>query len=163
MAKICIVHGPNLNQLGQREPAIYGMDSLESINQRLRQQAQALGHHLHCIQSNHEGVLIDEIQAGYQVFDYFIVNLAGFTHTSVALRDALLAVDCPFIEVHLSQLAARESFRQHSMISDVASGVIYGLGAYGYELALLAAHHALQNNDAKEQIRQSTNLIEEGK
>jgi 3-dehydroquinate dehydratase-2 len=145
MPKILVVHGPNLNLLGQRETHHYGHDTLEAINARLAQQAKAAGHELRALQSNSESELIDAIQAAKSdETAYIIINPAAFTHTSVALRDAFAAVAIPFIEVHLSNVHAREPFRRHSYFSDIASGVIAGLGAFGYELALQAAVRALK-------------------
>ena len=140
MATLLVLHGPNLNLLGTREPEVYGADTLASINVRLTELALAGGHHLQALQSNAEYELIDRIQdARREGIDFIIFNPAAFTHTSVALRDALLAVGIPFIEVHLSNVYQREEFRQHSFFSDIAEGVICGLGAVGYELALQAA------------------------
>ncbi|MBK6288512.1 MAG: type II 3-dehydroquinate dehydratase [Gammaproteobacteria bacterium] len=140
MASILVLHGPNLNLLGTREPETYGHDTLDAINQRLSGIAVEAGHHLQSLQSNAEHELIERIHAARSEGITFIVfNPAAFTHTSVALRDALLAVAVPFIEVHLSNVHAREDFRQHSYFSDIAVGVISGLGAQGYELALHAA------------------------
>lgn len=140
MATLLVLHGPNLNLLGTREPGVYGSDTLDSINARLTGLALAAGHHLQVLQSNAEYALIDRIHdARREGVDFIIFNPAAFTHTSVALRDALLAVGIPFIEVHLSNVYEREEFRQHSFFSDIADGVICGLGAIGYELALQAA------------------------
>lgn len=140
MATLLVLHGPNLNLLGTREPDLYGSDTLDSINARLTGLALAAGHHLQVLQSNAEYALIDRIHdARREGVDFIIFNPAAFTHTSVALRDALLAVGIPFIEVHLSNVYEREEFRQHSFFSDIAEGVICGLGAIGYELALQAA------------------------
>lgn len=140
MAQILCLNGPNLNLLGTREPEKYGRDTLADIGARLSQQAEAAGHSLRLVQSNAEHVLIDAVhQAGADGAAFALVNPAGLTHTSVALRDALLAVQLPFIEVHLSNIHARESFRRHSYFSDIAEGAITGLGAIGYELALTAA------------------------
>jgi 3-dehydroquinate dehydratase-2 len=140
MSTILVLHGPNLNLLGTREPEVYGHATLESINQRLASLAVAAGHHLQTLQSNAEHVLIERIHAARSEGIGFIVfNPGGFTHTSVALRDALLGVGVPFIEVHLSNVHAREPFRRRSCFSDIAAGVICGLGALGYELALQAA------------------------
>lgn len=145
MSHILLLHGPNLNLLGVREPGHYGSTSLAQINQDLRAQAEQQGHQLSDLQSNSEAALIDRIHAAYaENIDFIIINPAAFTHTSVALRDALLAVKIPFIEIHLSNVHAREPFRQHSYFSDVAQGVISGLGAQGYELALQAALAQLQ-------------------
>ena len=140
MATLLVLHGPNLNLLGTREPDVYGADTLASINTRLTELAVAGGHHLQALQSNAEYELIDRIQdARREGIDFIIFNPAAFTHTSVALRDALLAVGIPFIEVHLSNVYQREEFRHHSFFSDIADGLICGLGAMGYELALQAA------------------------
>lgn len=145
MPAILVLHGPNLNLLGQREPGIYGPDTLDSINKRLSTQAEQAGVSLDALQSNHEGALVDRIhQAGADGTRFVIINPAAYTHTSVALRDALLAVNIPFIEVHLSNVHAREPFRQHSYLSDKAVGVISGLGALGYELALAYALRELR-------------------
>ena len=136
-AKILVVHGPNLNLLGTREPETYGHDTLTAINQRLIRAGEAAGASVLCYQSNHEGELVDRVQAAKQEgVQAIIINPAGYTHTSVALRDALAAVAIPFIEVHLSNIHAREPFRRHSYFSDLAAGTICGLGSYGYELAL---------------------------
>ena len=135
--KILVLHGPNLNLLGTREPEIYGRETLADINRRLAILGKAAGVAVICVQSNHEGVLIDRVQlAAKQRVAFIIINPAGFTHTSVALRDALAGVAIPFIEVHLSNIHAREPFRSHSYFSDLAAGTICGLGSYGYELAL---------------------------
>ncbi|WP_426415997.1 type II 3-dehydroquinate dehydratase [Aestuariirhabdus sp. LZHN29] len=140
MASILVLNGPNLNLLGTREPAIYGADTLEEINSVLVRQAQEAGHHLQCLQSNAEYELIERIHdARREGIQFIIINPAAFTHTSVALRDALAAVEIPFIEVHLSNVHQREPFRHHSYFSDLAIGVICGLGPQGYELALQAA------------------------
>ena len=139
MKKILVLHGPNLNLLGLREPSLYGLDSLGQLNEQLETQAVAAGFHLTALQSNSESVLIDAIHQAYSdKIDYLIINPAAFTHTSIALRDAMLAVQIPFIEVHISNIYARESFRQHSWFSDIAAGVISGLGTHGYLLALQA-------------------------
>ncbi len=149
MATILVLHGPNLNMLGLREPAHYGRDTLDDINQRLSQQASAGGHQLQALQSNAEYELIERIHAAArEPVDFIIINPAAFTHTSVALRDALLAVAIPFIEVHLSNVHAREPFRHHSYFSDIAVGVICGLGGQGYELALQAAVSYLEKTNA---------------
>ena len=140
MAHILLLNGPNLNLLGLREPGIYGQVTLDQLHERLSQQAADLGHRLTAFQSNSEAELIARIhQAPASHVGFLLFNPAGFTHTSVALRDALLAVKVPFIEVHLSNVHAREHFRNHSYFSDIAVGVITGLGAVGYELALRAA------------------------
>jgi 3-dehydroquinate dehydratase-2 len=139
MAKILVLHGPNLNLLGTREPKHYGADTLPDIAQSLQQQAETEGYQLESFQSNAEHELVDKIHAARSSTDFIIINPAAFTHTSVAIRDALSAVEIPFIEVHLSNVHARESFRHHSYLSDIALGVICGLGAQGYQLALQAA------------------------
>lgn len=140
MATILVLNGPNLNLLGSREPGHYGQVTLTEIERRLAAQIQGSGHRLAFLQSNAEAVLIEAIHRAPQDDVAFILfNPAAFTHTSVALRDALLAVGIPFIEVHLSNVHAREPFRAHSYFSDIATGVITGLGAQGYELALGAA------------------------
>ena len=147
MASVLILHGPNLNLLGSREPEKYGTDTLDSIRQRLDRLANVRSHNLSHLQSNSEQELIERIHAARQDdTDYIVFNPAAFTHTSVALRDALLAVAIPFIEVHLSNVHARESFRHQSYFSDIAAGVITGLGAQGYELALQAAFSHLEAN-----------------
>ena len=134
---ILVLHGPNLNLLGTREPELYGSETLNAIDMRLTQQARAAGAKLTSFQSNTEGELVDCIQeAGRDGVDFIVINPAGYTHTSVAMRDALAAVRIPYIEVHLSNVFAREPFRQHSYFSDRAVGVISGLGAQGYALAL---------------------------
>ncbi len=147
MAQILVLHGPNLNLLGTREPEHYGAATLAEIDQELGRMASEAGHTLSTLQSNAEHELVARVQqaAGENV-DWIIINPAAFTHTSVALRDALAAVKIPFIEVHLSNIHAREDFRRHSYFSELASGVISGLGAYGYTLALQSALHTLQNN-----------------
>ena len=135
--KILVLHGPNLNLLGSREPEIYGRETLADINRRLIAQGKAAGATVSCFQSNQEGALIDRVQQSKkEQVTSIIVNPAGFTHTSVALRDALAGVAIPFIEVHLSNIHAREPFRRHSYFSDQAAGTICGLGSRGYELAL---------------------------
>ena len=140
MARILLLNGPNLNLLGTREPDLYGQDTLADIEARLTAQAAAAGHQLSAFQSNAEHALVEQIhQAGRDGVAYILINPAAFTHTSIALRDALLGVQIPFIEVHLSNVHAREAFRQHSYLSDVAQGVIAGFGAQGYEFALQAA------------------------
>ena len=137
---ILVLHGPNLNLLGQREPEIYGRTTLADIHAAMENRARAAGVRLESFQSNHEGELIDRVQsAREQQVGFIIINPGGYTHTSVALRDAFAAVAIPFIEVHLSNVHAREPFRKHSYFSDIAVGVIAGLGAQGYELALEAA------------------------
>lgn len=138
--RILILHGPNLNLLGRREPEIYGRTTLVDIHAAMEARARAVGVQIESYQSNSEGELIDRVQAAAsEGIEFIIINPGGYTHTSVALRDALSAVAIPFIEVHLSNIHARETFRQHSYFSDIAVGVICGLGALGYELALDAA------------------------
>jgi len=145
MTQILVLNGPNLNLLGTREPGHYGTRTLAEIEARLEQQAETAGHRLSCFQSNAEHELVDRIhQAGREGVGFILINPAAFTHTSVALRDALLGVAIPFIEVHLSNVFAREAFRHHSYLSDVAVGVISGLGPLGYELALRAALERLE-------------------
>lgn len=135
--RILVLHGPNLNLLGTREPEVYGRLTLADINQRLEHLAAERGAELAVFQSNHEGALVDRIQeAGRDGTQYIIINAAAYTHTSVAIRDALAAVAIPFVEVHLSNVYKREEFRHHSYLSSTAQGVIAGLGAFGYEAAL---------------------------
>jgi 3-dehydroquinate dehydratase-2 len=137
---LLVVHGPNLNLLGTREPEVYGRDTLADIDARLLAQARAAGVELASFQSNHEGALIDRIhEARLDGTRFILINPGAYTHTRIALRDALAGVALPFIEVHLSNVHRREAFRQHSYLSDLAVGVICGLGAQGYELALQAA------------------------
>ena len=148
MSDFLLINGPNLNLLGSREPEVYGATRLADIEARCVALAADLGHHLVCFQSNAEHELIDRIhQAGADGVAFILINPAAFTHTSVALRDALLAVRIPFIEVHLSNVHAREDFRKHSYFSDIAVGVISGLGALGYELALRSAIERLRSNN----------------
>ncbi|EGR5155152.1 type II 3-dehydroquinate dehydratase [Vibrio cholerae] len=143
-SRILVLNGPNLNLLGLREPTHYGSQTLEQIVSTLRDQAQKADIELEHRQSNREYELIEAIHQAFGKVDFIIINPAAFTHTSVALRDALLGVAIPFIEVHLSNVHAREPFRHHSYLSDKAQGVICGLGAQGYEFALSAAIRALQ-------------------
>ena len=146
-ARILVLHGPNLNLLGTREPEVYGRTTLADIHTMMEARAHADGVQLESFQSNSEGGLIDRVQAaGAEGIEFIIINPAGYTHTSVALRDALAAVDIPFVEVHLSNIHARESFRHHSYFSAIAVGVICGLGAQGYALALEAALLRIRNN-----------------
>jgi 3-dehydroquinate dehydratase II len=145
MAQLLLLNGPNLNLLGSREPAVYGTTTLDQIVARATQQAAAAGHTLLALQSNSEAALIDRIQAAaHEQVAFIVINPGAFTHTSVALRDALLAVKIPFIELHLSNVHAREEFRRHSYLSDIAVGVICGLGPQGYDLALQAAIERLR-------------------
>ena len=146
-ATILVIHGPNLNLLGQREPEVYGSLTLEDINQQLTNQAKNASISLDTFQSNWEGAIVDRIhQAQKDGIQFIIINPAAFTHTSVAVRDALLGVAIPFIEVHLSNVHARESFRHHSFLSDKAVGVICGLGAQGYSFALNFAIEKIQSS-----------------
>lgn len=147
MPDLLIINGPNLNLLGTREPEHYGSDTLASINSKLSQIAADNDLSLESVQSNAEAELIEFVhQAAQDKVRFIIINPAAFTHTSIALRDALSGVDIPFIEIHLSNVHAREEFREHSYFSDIAVGVISGLGAQGYELALLAAIKQLHIN-----------------
>ncbi len=147
MAKFLLLNGPNLNLLGSREPTHYGATRLVDIEQQLQENARQAGHELSCFQSNAEHDLVNHIQdAAVQKIDFIIINPAAFTHTSVAIRDALSAVAIPFIEIHLSNIYAREAFRRHSYFSDIAVGTISGLGAQGYNLALLAAINHLSKH-----------------
>lgn len=146
MATILVLHGPNLNLLGTREPGIYGSTTLADINLGLERLARDRGHHLLHMQSNAEYELVERVQdAPREGVNFILINPAAFTHTSVALRDALSAVDIPFIEIHLSNVHAREEFRRVSYFSDLARGVICGLGAQGYELGLQAALRQLEH------------------
>lgn len=145
MANLLLLNGPNLNMLGTREPGTYGSTTLDEIVENLGRLAHNSGHTLQALQSNSEAELIERIhQAADDDVDFILFNPAGFTHTSIALRDALLAVQIPFIEIHLSNVHAREPFRHHSYFSDIAAGVIAGLGPLGYELALYAAAQRLE-------------------
>lgn len=143
MKKVLVIHGPNLNLLGRRETEIYGTDTLDGINNRLESFAQEQGFSLECYQSNNEGDLVTRIQEARGVFDALLVNLAAYTHTSVALRDALAAVDIPFVEVHLSNIYSREEFRQQSLSAPLAEGIVAGFGAESYLLGLQAVHTIL--------------------
>ncbi len=147
MATILVLHGPNLNTLGTREPEIYGSTTLADINQQLTSLCIEKGHHLQALQSNAEYELIDRIHdARKEGVNFIVINPAAFTHTSVALRDALAAADIPFVECHLSNVFSREPFRHHSYLSDLARGVICGFGPQSYELALRAAFSYLDND-----------------
>lgn len=144
IARVLVLHGPNLNLLGSREPKVYGHMTLADINAALQAQGQAAGVAVDCFQSNHEGDLIDRVQAApAEDVAFIVINPAGYSHTSIALRDALAGVDIPFIEVHLSNIHAREPFRHHSHFSAIAEGVICGLGPDGYRLALDAVISSL--------------------
>jgi 3-dehydroquinate dehydratase-2 len=140
MARILVIHGPNLNLLGTREPEIYGTESLDDVNRGLEAVAEGRGVGIEFFQTNAEDAMVERVhRARSEGVSFILLNPGAFTHTSIALRDALLGVDIPFIEVHLSNVHSREPFRQHSYLSDVASGVIVGLGTQGYTLALEAA------------------------
>lgn len=139
MAKLLVLHGPNLNLLGTREPEVYGTDTLEDINRRLQAQVEASGHEFEAFQSNAEHELIDKIHEAKGSVSFIVINPGAYTHTSIALRDAFLGVSIPFIEIHLSNVHSREDFRQQSFLSDIAQGVITGLGSQGYEMAIEAA------------------------
>ena len=146
MAKILALHGPNLNLLGHREPDNYGSDTLDDINQRCQTLCADVGHEFTALQSNAEEDFINRLHiARADETEFMVVNFGGFTHTSIAIRDAILAAEIPFIEVHLSNLFTREEYRQHSFFADIAIGCIVGLGAQGYELALQAAFRRLEN------------------
>ena len=147
MASLLLINGPNLNLLGKREPAVYGATSLDDVERKLAELAAELGHDLDAFQSNAEHEIVERIQqARLDKTDFVLLNPGAFTHTSIAIRDALLAVDIPFIEVHLSNVFAREDFRHNSYFSDIAAGCLFGLGAYGYELALHAASRQLSED-----------------
>lgn len=133
---ILVINGPNLNLLGLREPYIYGAETLADVEAKLGALAADLGVRLSCFQSNHEGALVDKIQASRGTVDWMIINAGAYTHTSVAIRDALAGVGIPFVEVHISNVYAREAFRHYSYLSDKAAGVVAGLGTFGYEAAL---------------------------
>ena len=142
------MNGPNLNLLGSREPAVYGAQTLDQIVGLALEQAQSLNHHLEHFQSNGEHQLINKIHsAGQNNIDFIIINPGAFTHTSIALRDAFLGVAIPFIEIHISNVFARETFRQVSYLSDIAVGLIAGMGVYGYQLAINAAHNQLTRQE----------------
>jgi 3-dehydroquinate dehydratase-2 len=145
MADLLLINGPNLNLLGSREPEVYGSARLADIEAELSNLAGELGHTLSAFQSNAEHEIVDRIHAaGRDAVSFILLNPGAFTHTSVAIRDALLAVDIPFIEIHLSNTFARETFRHRSYLSDIAAGCLFGLGAYGYELAMRAADRQLR-------------------
>lgn len=144
MASLLLINGPNLNLLGTREPDVYGETDLADVENRLVAMAKDLGHDLGCFQSNAEHEIVDRVQqARVDVVNFILLNPGAFTHTSIAIRDALLAVSIPFIEIHLSNVFAREEFRHSSYFSDIAAGCLFGLGVYGYELALQAASQQL--------------------
>ena len=147
MARLLLINGPNLNLLGTREPEIYGADTLDDIENRAREQVLAAGHALDVMQSNAEHEIVEAIHAARRnATGYVVINPGAFTHTSVAIRDAFSGTGVPFIEVHLSNVHAREPFRHHSYLSDVAAGVVIGFGAYGYEMALAAALRKLESD-----------------
>ena len=151
-----VIHGPNLNLLGEREPGVYGTTTLAQIDAALAKVAKAHGLRLESFQSNHEGALVDRIQSARGAgVDFIVINPAAFTHTSVALRDALAAAGVPFIEVHLSNIHRREPFRHHSYLSDLAAGVVVGLGPIGYRLAVQAAIESLRTGEATAARRRS--------
>ncbi|MFQ5548599.1 MAG: type II 3-dehydroquinate dehydratase [Woeseia sp.] len=144
MASLLLINGPNLNLLGSREPGVYGTTDLAEVERRLTELAGELGHDLQCFQSNAEHEIVDRIQQAAKTgTEFILLNPGAFTHTSIAMRDALLAVSIPFIEIHLSNVFAREDFRHNSYFSDIAAGCLFGLGALGYELALKAADRQL--------------------
>ena len=148
MASLLLINGPNLNLLGSREPGVYGATSLVDVESKLQELAGELGHEIVAFQSNAEHEIVDRIQKALaDKVDYILLNPGPFTHTSIAMRDALLAVEIPFIEIHLSNVFAREDFRHNSYFSDIAAGCLFGLGAYGYELALLAASRKLSEGE----------------
>ena len=147
MSSLLLINGPNLNLLGSREPGVYGSTNLAEVEKRLTERAAALGHQLDAFQSNAEHEIVDRVQlAGREKVDFILLNPGAFTHTSIAIRDALLAVSIPFIEIHLSNVFAREDFRHNSYFSDIAAGCLFGLGAIAYELALQAADQALSGD-----------------
>jgi 3-dehydroquinate dehydratase-2 len=148
MASLLLINGPNLNLLGTREPGVYGETNLADVETRLTAMAKGLGHDLNCFQSNAEHEIVDRVQqARIDAVNFILLNPGAFTHTSIAIRDALLAVSIPFIEIHLSNVFAREEFRHSSYFSDIAAGCLFGLGAYGYELALQAASQQLSEEN----------------
>lgn len=150
MPELLLINGPNLNLLGSREPGVYGTTGLAELESRLVSLAAEQGHRLHCFQSNAEHEIVDRVQrAARDGVAFILLNPGAFTHTSIAIRDALLAVAIPFIEIHLSNVFAREDFRHNSYFSDIAAGCLFGLGAYGYELALNAACRQLKDAEDK--------------
>jgi len=142
---VLVIHGPNLNMLGKREPELYGNTTLDEINSELEKLGEKLGLSVETFQSNHEGAIVDKIQESVALKKGIIINPAAYTHTSIAIRDALLLLDIPVIEVHLSNIYKRESFRQRSMISDVATAQIAGFGVKGYDMALEALAEMIQS------------------
>ena len=150
MSTFLLINGPNLNLLGSREPEVYGKTGLQDIERKATASAKELGHSLECYQSNAEHELIERVQqAARDGVGFIILNPGAFTHTSIALRDALLAVDIPFVELHLSNTFAREEFRHKSYFSDIAQSCLFGFGAYGYELALLAASNHVAEEEGE--------------
>lgn len=159
--KLLVIHGPNLNLLGRREPNIYGSATLDDINRSLRNLAEELDVDVDIVQSNDEGALIDAVQSGLDKrVDGVVINPGAYTHTSVALRDALLSVNLPFIEVHISNTFARESFRHQSYLSDVASGVIIGLGPVGYLFGMRAMAQMLQVRHVAQSTEKPTTVAD---
>ncbi len=145
MANLLLLNGPNLNRLGTREPEIYGAETLAELEQDMQKRAADLGHDLECFQSNAEHEIIEKLHASHKQVDFILFNPAAFTHSSVAIRDAIASVDIPFYEIHISNVYAREPFRHHSYFSDQAVGVITGFGLMGYGFALTAADRYLSN------------------
>jgi 3-dehydroquinate dehydratase-2 len=159
MANILVLHGPNLNMLGIREPEVYGTTTLKEIDEQIKLFADSAGHKLASFQSNAEHELIDQIQlAKTKEIDFIIINPGAFTHTSVAIRDAFLSVSIPFIEIHLSNVFAREEFRKQSYLSDIAIAVVSGMGAFGYEVALQAAEQFLEKAELDAEKREEKTL-----
>jgi len=142
--KILVIHGPNLNMLGKREPAKYGTSTLDEINANIAAHGSKTGIEVHIFQSNHEGNIVEKIQQARNVFDALIINPAAYTHTSIAIRDAVLLLDIPVVEIHLSNIYKREPFRHQSMLCDVVTGQIVGFGVYGYIMALDAIVNIIQ-------------------
>ena len=148
MATLLLINGPNLNLLGTREPGVYGETNLSDVEARLSTMAAELGHSMSCFQSNAEHEIVDRVQQAHsESVEFILLNPGAYTHTSIAIRDALLAVSIPFIEIHLSNVFAREDFRHSSYFSDIAAGCLFGLGAHGYELALQAASRQLSEDN----------------
>jgi len=156
--QLALIHGPNLNLLGKRETSIYGQTTLEQINRRLTRRAQELDLELHIIQTNHEGELIDFLQENYAKLDGLIINPAGLGHTSIALRDTLLAIEVPFIEIHLTNIYGREDFRRQTLLQDLALAVISGCGANGYFFALENIVSALHLEPKEQKTSLSTEI-----
>ncbi|MBN6186031.1 type II 3-dehydroquinate dehydratase [Aneurinibacillus sp. BA2021] len=150
MAVVLVINGPNLNMLGKREPGIYGSETLADVEARIMRRAEACGVEVECFQSNHEGAVIDRIHQAFGLCDGIVINPGAFTHYSYAIRDALASVSIPFVEIHISNIHAREAFRKESVLAPIALGQISGLGTYGYELALEAlVHHIRKNREYK--------------